>query len=125
MKEKAQVGLIIIFGLLIVFHILVLLKIIPYNIVWGGRLKTDADMYKFEFVSLLINTAFLILVLIKANHIKFQLNDTILAASFWAMASLFFLNTIGNLLSKNKLEKIIFTPLTILLTILTIVLAIN
>ncbi|HEY5823068.1 MAG TPA: hypothetical protein VIT44_01805, partial [Cyclobacteriaceae bacterium] len=87
--------------------------------------KTETDMYKFEFVSLLINTTFLILVLIQANYIKFKLNDTFLTVSFWAMASLFFLNTIGNLLSKNKLEKIVFTPLTILLTVLTIILAIN
>ena len=73
MKEVAQIGLIIIYSSLFVFHTLVLFKIIPYSIVWGGRLKTDIEMYKFESVSLMLNSVFLVLVLIKANYITFYL----------------------------------------------------
>ncbi len=125
MKEAAQAGLIVIYSLIFIFHVLVLFKVIPYNIVWGGRLKTDTDMYKFEAVSLLVNALFLIIVLIEANYIKLGLDETILTTAFWVMAVLFFLNTVGNLLSKNKWEKIIFTPLTLLLTILSVVVALN
>jgi hypothetical protein len=41
------------------------------------------------------------------------------------MAILFLVNSVGNLLSKTKLEKTIFTPLTILLTLFSVVLALE
>ena len=41
-----------------VFHLGILLKIIPYEITWGGRLKDDAEMYVFETISILINFIF-------------------------------------------------------------------
>lgn len=125
MVEAAEISLLVIFSLVLIFHILVLVKVIPYSIVWGGRLKTDTEMYKFEFVSLLINSLFLMLVLIKADLLNVELHETVVALSFWVMAALFLLNSVGNLLSKSKWEKIIFTPLTILLTFLTIVVALN
>jgi hypothetical protein len=34
------------------------------------------------------------------------------------MSLLFFLNTIGNFISKNDFERMIFTPLTLILSIL-------
>ena len=62
MKEIAQFGSLIIYSLSIVFHLLVLIKIIPYKMVWGGRLKSDIDMYKFEAVSLTVNLLFLFIL---------------------------------------------------------------
>ena len=59
MKELALLGLISIYSLTIVFHILVLMKVIPYKIVWGSKLKTDSDMYKLETVSVILNVFFL------------------------------------------------------------------
>ena len=43
----------------------------------------------------------------------------LLKAGFGLMALLFALNTAGNLLAVNPLEKIIFTPLTLLLALLS------
>lgn len=125
MTQLAQIGLIVIFSFAFVFHAFVLMKIIPYAIVWGGRLKSDVAMYKFESVSLILNSIFLMLVLIKAGYLHIPLNEMTLTISFLTMAALFFVNTIGNLLSKNKLEKRVFTPLTFLSTIFTIVLALT
>lgn len=122
MKEIAQIGLLVILFATIVFHVLVLAKIIPYKIVWGGRLKTDADMYKFEFVSLVLNLFFVCVISIKAGVIKVDFPENIMNYIIWGMVALFSLNTIGNLLSKNSLEKKIFTPITILLTILLVIL---
>ncbi|GGD45427.1 hypothetical protein GCM10011514_06800 [Emticicia aquatilis] len=122
MKEIAQIGLLIILSATIIFHVLVLVKIIPYKIVWGGRLKTDADMYKFELVSLVLNLFFLCVIAIKAGIFKVDFPANILNYIIWGMAALFLLNTIGNLLSKSSLEKKIFTPITILLTIFLVIL---
>jgi hypothetical protein len=59
--SKNQV-LIIMIGLLsgvIVFHILIIIKIIPYEIVWSGRLKSTNEMYVFECVSLLLGASYI------------------------------------------------------------------
>ena len=48
----------------ILFHICIILKIIPYNIAWGGRLTNDAEMYVFETISILINIFLSIILLI-------------------------------------------------------------
>lgn len=122
MKEIAQLGLLIIFSLVLIFHILVIFKIIPYSIVWGSRLNTDTDMYKFEAISLFVNTLFIFIILIKSEFIPIQINQLIMTFSMWVMVGLFALNTLGNLMSKNKWEKIIFTPVTIILTILAVIL---
>jgi len=50
LDKIALVGSIVIYTLCILFHLLVLIKLIPYKMVWGGRLKTNADMYKLESV---------------------------------------------------------------------------
>jgi hypothetical protein len=123
MKEIAQFGSLIIYSLSIVFHLLVLIKIIPYKMVWGGRLKSDTDMYKFEAVSLTVNLLFLFILLVQSNYVALSIPSNILTYIFWGMAALFLLNTAGNLLSKNRMEQMIFTPITILLTLFSVVLA--
>ena len=122
MKELAQIGLICIYLITILFHILVLMKVIPYKIVWGSRLKSDSDMYKLETVSVILNIFFLIIILIISNYIPFSINESVISVLLWVMAALFLFNTVVNMLSKNRLERLIFTPITIVLTILTIVL---
>ncbi len=111
-----------IYSALLIFHLLIVLKRIPYTIVWGGRLQTDTAMYRFEAVSLLLNTVFLIVVAIKAGYLAVPVSPTVLNGMLWVMAGLFLLNTIGNLLSKNRLERLIFTPITLIVSILTLVL---
>ena len=125
MKEIAQFGSLIIYSLSIVFHLLVLIKIIPYKMVWGGRLKSDTDMYKFEAVSLTVNLLFLFILLVQSNYVALSIPSNILTYAFWGMAALFLLNTAGNLLSKNRMEQMIFTPITILLTLFSVILAMN
>ncbi|MDX2173063.1 MAG: hypothetical protein SFY56_08085 [Bacteroidota bacterium] len=122
--KLAQWGSVVIFLMTIVFHILVILKIIPYKLVWGGRLKSDKDMYRFEIVSLILNVFFLLVVCVRCEFIAIAINVNILRIILWIMAALFLLNTIGNLLSKNRNEKVIFTPITLLLTLFSIILAV-
>ena len=125
MKEIAQFGSLIIYTLSIFFHLLVLIKIIPYKMVWGGRLKSYNDMYKFEAISLIVNLLFLFILLVKSNYLAISIPNNILTYTFWGMALLFLLNTAGNLVSKNKIEKMVFTPITVLLALFSIVLAMS
>lgn len=43
MINIAQVGLLILLSMFLVLHFIILIKLIPYNLVWGGRLKSDKE----------------------------------------------------------------------------------
>ncbi len=116
--------LIFIFSLILLFHISIIIGLIDYSIVWGGRLKSKSEMYSFEFTSILLNVFFLMIVLVDSKAIKLKVNPKHLQISFWLMFILFFFNTLGNLFSKSSLETKIFTPITIVLTILCLLLII-
>ena len=102
----------------IAFHLLVLTGIIPFNIVWGGRLEAENEMYIFESVSILINLLLVLTVLIKINRINAGAKHKMVNAILWVFVILFVLNTIGNLTSETTLETYIATPLTLLLACL-------
>jgi hypothetical protein len=103
--------------LVIVFHFLIIVKLIPYDIAWGGRLKSDNEMYAFEAISILINLLFISVLLIKGGYLIFQLNEKIINAVLWFFFFIFIFNTIGNLLAKTIFEKL-FSVLTLILAVL-------
>ncbi len=89
----------------ILLHLLVLFKFIPYDIVWGGRLKTDADILLFEVISIAVNLVFVWVILQKARFVKPILGEKSIKAMLWFFFGLFVLNTIGNLAAETHLEK--------------------
>jgi hypothetical protein len=100
-----------------VFHFFIMVKIIPYDIAWGGRLKNDTEMYVFESISIFINLFLISIISIKGNYLKFGVNEKIINWILWIFFILFILNTIGNLLAKTNFEKI-FSVLTLILALL-------
>lgn len=111
----------IIIGLLtivIVFHMLIIIRIIPYEIVWAGKLKSISEMYVFEIVSIFINILIVAVLLLKGNFIKHKINDKIINGILWFFVVVFALNTVGNLLAKSLFEKAVFTPLALISALL-------
>jgi len=104
---------------------MILLKIIPYHLIWGGRLKSNNEMYRFEIFSILLNALFIIVILAQADFWMINIPKNIITYALWLMTGLFLLNTLGNAISKNKIERLIFTPITILLAIFSLVLALS
>lgn len=125
MISIAQWGLIILQSLFLVLHFIILLKLIPYNLVWGGRLKSDKEMYRFEIFSIVINSLFVMVILVQGNFLTIDIPKKIITSALWLMTGLFLLNTLGSITSKNKLEQRLFAPITILLTIFSLILALS
>lgn len=110
----------ILIGLLfsvILFHICIIVKIIPYNIAWGGRLTNDNEMYVFESISILINLFLSWLLLMKGEFVEFKFPNKTVNLILWIFFALFILNTVGNLFAKTNFEKL-FALLTGLSAIL-------
>ena len=105
-------------ALVLCYHGLIMSGLISYQVAWGGRIETTSQMYAFEAVSILVNLLIMFLILLKASYIKIKISIRVLNIFLWIVIGIFALNTIGNLLSTNFLELIIFTPLTLMSAIL-------
>jgi len=99
------------------FHISIVLKIIPYEITWGGRLKNDAEMYVFEAISLVVNLFLIFILLIKGKYLREIIPIKIVNVILWVFVVLFGLNTVGNIIAKTTFEKF-FAILTLASSIL-------
>lgn len=104
----------IIVSALLVFHVGIFFKIIPYEIVWGGRLQNNNEMYLFESISILLNVILGLLLLVKGKKIPVTISHKFINAGLWFFVGLFALNTVGNLLAETTFEKF-FSIITILL----------
>lgn len=121
--KTSGIIMIILFVCIINFHILVLLEQIPSDMVWGGKITTHEEMVQMELISILVNILLLCVTAIKLNWIKYKLKS--IQFLMWTMFILFLINTIGNIFSENETEKMIFTPITLLLSILSLRMAIE
>ncbi|MCS7037828.1 MAG: hypothetical protein RMJ33_01080 [Saprospiraceae bacterium] len=114
MERLALTGLIGALSALMLLHIAVLLGWLPYDKVWGGRLKRRRDMYRFEALSLLLSLVFLSIALQRAG-LSIGLPNGAVRYGLWFIGILFAASTLGNLLSKNSFERWVMTPLALVM----------
>ncbi len=112
--------ILIILGILmatVLFHLCIIVKVIPYDISWGGRLKNDTEMYVFEAIAVLLNLVLGWILLIKGGFIRAIVSLKVVNSILWVFLILFVLNTIGNIFARTNFEKL-FALLTLALAIL-------
>ena len=124
-ERLAVNSILIILSLIVLFHLAILTRLVPFDIVWGGRLKDTAQMRRFEAVSILANVLMIGVVAIRGGYLPVRVPTRIITILLWLMGALFVLNTVGNLASVNMWERLIFTPLTAVLALLCTRLAIR
>ena len=125
--EKTLTILKIVFSVFMVFHIaiiisIIFLDIIPVDYLWGGQLKTKDELFIFELISILIQTICLLYVLLYKKYFSEKAVGRIIA---WILFIIFSFNTVGNILAKTLFEKIIFTPVTLCLSLLMLRIALT
>ena len=117
--ERAIKGMLIVPAIIIVFHLLIVAGIIPYTIVWGGRLNSTAEMLQFEAISIGINLMVLAAFAAEGGWIRKLLPYNLKTILLWGLFGLFVANTVANLFSVTSFEKILFTPITFLFALWT------
>ncbi len=125
MNTFTEIALIGIFFLMLLLHTGILFKWISYSFIWGGRIKTDKEMVRFEIISIMLNVIFLWVALTRAQLVKNLFPETYLAIVLWCMAVFFLINLIANLFSENKIERFLFSPIALCIAILCITLAMS
>jgi hypothetical protein len=106
--------------LVMLFHISVIAQIIPYEIVWAGKLNSVEKMLKFESISILLLIVNVIVLLLKGKYLKHKISVKILNWIIGFYAVLFGFNTIGNFFAETNFELYVFTPLTFISALLCI-----
>jgi len=113
-------------GLLFIFHVLVLLKVIPADIVWGGQIQgVPANLVTLEIVALLVTAFFILIVAAKLGYLQAGKLSGAINVGLWLIFAYLLLNTLGNLASGISFEKLVFAPITILLALCALRLAIE
>jgi hypothetical protein len=112
--------------LLSVFHLLVVFSIIPSSIVWGGQTgNSTSNLVVLELVSLLITLVFILIIALKSGYLKINKFTKSINIGVWVIGVFFLLNTIGNIASAVIIENLVFGPLTLIMAILALRLALE
>lgn len=113
------------FAALAVFHLLVLFGVAPPNIVLGGAAAGSPNFALLEGTALLVTLLFALIVAVRLGYLGGA--DLRKAAGWgvWLIFAYLLLNTAGNLASASAVEAYIFAPLTVILALCALRLALE
>lgn len=111
--------------LLTVMHVLILFRVLPYDMVWGGQIKDEASAVPYETGALVVMLIFLAVVAIRVGYVGADRLKRSAAVGMWVVFAYFVLNAVGNFASAVSLENLVFGPVTIVLALLSLRVAIE
>lgn len=118
--------LLISLGLLTIFHILVLMKVVSPEIVWGGQAgNTEVSLLTLEIVALLVTALMAVIIAAKIGYIQAGRFKVAVNIGIWIVVAYLLLNMLGNLASGVSAENFIFAPITLILALFALRLAIK
>ena len=105
MNPKLAIKLMLwLIGAVILLHLAILVKIIPYEVTWGGRLENDSEMFVFEVVSVLTNLFIAVLLLVKGKYLSSFIPMKVVNILLWAFLFIFGMNSLGNMFAETLFE---------------------
>lgn len=124
--KLAAILLLAILGGLAVFHVLVIVGIVPSGFVWGGRIADPTDdRVALEAASLVVTMIFALIVAARAGYVRVPSLGKVVHVGIWFVFAYFTLNIIGNIVSSSSIEKLIFTPVSLVLAFLVLRVAVE
>ena len=114
------------FGLLLVLHVLIIARVVPGNIMWGGRINADqSNLTQLEIVALALTVFFTGLVVVKIKLIKTGKPNKLIAIGMWVVFAYLVVNTLANFASGVSAEILFFGPLTVVMALCALRLAVE
>ena len=114
------------FGLLLVLHILIIAQILPADFVWGGQVKADgSNLIQLEIVAITLTLFFAGIVAAKIRSLQANKSNILITIGMWVVFAYLVLNTLGNFASGVSAETWFFGPLTIVMALCALRLAIE
>jgi len=102
-------------SLVILLHLGILFQLIPYDIVWAGKIDSLEAMYLLETVSLILNGTLMLVLYLKLKHLKQAMPTPVVDVILWIYVVIFGLNSLGNLFAQTLFELIFGTLFTLVM----------
>ena len=116
----------LLFGIVIILQLLLALGILPVTMFWGGtQTELTLGLRLASVAGAIILALFAYVIRRRAGLIGDPPPSTLIKILSWVITAFMVLNTLGNLASQSTAEKIVFTPLTILLAISCFIVSIS
>ena len=108
-----------------VFHLLVIAGVAPREMVWGGGAGGGERTLFLEAIGILVSLGMASVAAAWIGLFAAVLPTWLLRALLWLIFAYFLMNTTANLASSSPEERAVFTPLSIVLSLLALRLAIG
>ena len=120
----AGIGLLLLLSATLTLHILIIAGIVPFQIFWGGQMENDAaNMLMMEIVAVAVLALFIGITILNTYYpFKYR---KLAKVGIWIVFAYLLLNTAGNLVSEAFIEKAVMAPVTFLMSLLSLRLAIS
>jgi hypothetical protein len=106
------------FVVVMVFQILLGLGLLPVSMAWGGRQSQLTPSLRIaSLLAVLLLGTFIYVTRYRAGLLGVMPIPILIVIFSWIITAFMALNTLGNLASASKTEKLIFAPITALLTL--------
>jgi hypothetical protein len=106
---------------LALFHVAMLTGLLPSEMVWGGRAAGEPGvMLKLELVGLVVTVLFGLIIAARIGLIRSPVPNKVIVVCTWIVFAYFVLNVLANLASTSTLERAVFTPVSLLVALLTL-----
>ena len=108
----------LLFAVVIVLQILLAAGILPVSMAWGGRQsKLTASLRISSILAAILLGAFIFVIRFRAGLVANGPIPIVIMVASWIITAFMAFNTLGNLASKSTKEKVVFGPITALLTL--------
>jgi hypothetical protein len=116
----------ILFGLVAVLQLLLAAGILPVTMAWGGRQTTLTVPLRIASLASAVVLGLLAYVIRRRVGLVGGLPiPTTIRILSWVATAFMALNTVTNLASRSKAEKIVFAPITLMLTLACLLVSIS
>ena len=106
----------ILFALAVILHVLMAAGIVPITIAWGGRQEIlNTGLRVASIASAVVLALMAVVIRRRAGLIGGYPIPLTISILSWVTTAYVAFNTLANLTSQSKGEKILFTPITVLL----------
>lgn len=108
----------VLFIVTMLIQLLLAAGILPVSMAWGGRQSELTPGLRIgSLVAVVILGLFLYVIRARAGLIGNSPPTTAIKVFSWVITAFMALNTLGNLTSVSGLERLVFTPITLLLVV--------
>lgn len=105
---------------LLIIHILVLFGVVSPDIIWDTTITDKASVVISEWIAIFFILLFIFGILLKLNYLPMKGLRKSADSILWIMSLYYLLNIIGNFMSDNPIEKLVYAPLTLIMTLMAL-----